>query len=600
MNPFGYIKAAALSDVGRKRKNNEDNFGAFPSIGVWCVADGMGGGDDGEVASAAVVREMDRFAESFPFPPGGAYAADELVRGVADAVDSASAWIFNRSHEKRLSSCGSTIVGVAFDAVSPGKATAFHAGDSRLYRIRGKKIKQITKDHSAAELIGEKDESKVNPMFRGMVLRAVGVRQTVDVEFTGFDVKKGDRIVICSDGLSKMVPDKTMAKISSAEEDCAKVAESLVAAANEAGGADNITVIVLDVGTLPMALAKIPFPFERIAADTASTGLGTDDSVTQDTGEVTRMTYCADDATIGEAESQTADQADQPPRETKRRIPLWIWIASCASFALLAVMAVVMVLRSEEPVAPNTTPARSAVSMTSATETVGAEMPVRRNEPDVPPPVKKAAASVPPEKPEEVPAAAKPVPRPVPTPVETPAAAKPVDGSAMKPAAEPVPEAKPAAKSGPEMESKSGAAGKTAPKSAEKPAQSAGVNPVRVSQSPECIALAEMCDKERLSAFAEYVRRRLDGNVALDFSEQMKRASTSAQAVVRMKDRKTAYRFMVDFKYALQAAGPAGKITGGSSDLTDAWREVADGDVETETAVKAAVKVIRAVTEASE
>ena len=213
MTPFKYIKAAALSDVGRNRKNNEDSFGAFPSIGVWCVADGMGGGDDGEVASAAVVREIEGFASKFAFPSGGAYSADDLARGIADAVDAASAWIFDRTKELHLASCGSTVVGVVLDAVSPGKAVAFHAGDSRLYRIRGKKIKQITTDHSAAELIGAKDESKVNPMFRGMVLRAVGVRRNVDVELTDFDVKRGDRILICSDGLSRMVPDRELMKI---------------------------------------------------------------------------------------------------------------------------------------------------------------------------------------------------------------------------------------------------------------------------------------------------------------------------------------------------------------------------------------------------
>lgn len=568
MNPFGYIKAAALSDVGRNRKNNEDSFGAFPSIGVWCVADGMGGGDDGEVASAAVVREIEGFASKFAFPSGGAYSADDLARGIADAVDAASAWIFDRTKELRLSSCGSTVVGVVLDAVSPGKAVAFHAGDSRLYRIRGKKIKQITTDHSAAELIGAKDESKVNPMFRGMVLRAVGVRRNVDVELTDFDVKRGDRILICSDGLSRMVPDRELMKILSAETECEKAVAAMVAAANEAGGVDNITAILLDVGDLPEAMAKIPFPFDRVVPNTASTGIGTEDSVTQDTGEVTRMTNCPDDIVFGEAESQTHDQADEPDRRGRGARRMWYWVLGGALVALLtaSLVAVFLVCSAADTSVEKEVASEDAVTVPESNAAQRVE--------------RKIASSV---------------PRAIEPASFTQSVSNADSRMKMKPVAVPA--------LGKELQSISSETGKTQKVNGQTsvlpqvsnvltaPVASASMKQKPVY--PEIEALAAVCGKEHLSAFVAYVRRRIEKDSArFDFSEQMKRASASAQSVVRFKDMKSVSRFMVDFKYVLQSIGDSEKFVRGDKPLSAAWSEVADGDVETLSAVRAAVKVI--------
>ena len=106
MGAFPHIQYAALSDLGRKRKNNEDSFGTFPSVGVFCVADGMGGGDDGEVASAATVRAVETFAAKNPFPQNAAYPVDSYVKGLCEAVNAASEWIFHRTQEKNLKGCG--------------------------------------------------------------------------------------------------------------------------------------------------------------------------------------------------------------------------------------------------------------------------------------------------------------------------------------------------------------------------------------------------------------------------------------------------------------------------------------------------------------
>lgn len=294
MNAFPHITYAAKTDVGRKRQNNEDAFGVFPDAGIFCVADGMGGGDDGEIASAAVVKSVGSFAMAHVSPPGVGYAAEDVASGVSMSVDKASAWIFSRAAERKLSGCGSTFVGICLDATAPAKAIALHAGDSRLYRIRGASIKQITKDHSAAEMIGAKDESAVNPCFRGVILRAVGVQPSVDVDRTPLPLKGGDRIVICSDGLSKMVDDRTIAEIVHGGTTPESAADSLVAAANEAGGTDNVTVVVIFVGKLPLARPAISMELPESPtgttedggeSDTSSTGAGGGFSAEADTEE---------------------------------------------------------------------------------------------------------------------------------------------------------------------------------------------------------------------------------------------------------------------------------------------------------------------------
>ena len=257
---FRHLSFAARSEVGLKRKNNEDSFGVFPAIGVWCVADGMGGGDDGEIASAEVIQKVDEFRKAHPFPAGRCHSGDEVSSGVAEAVNAASRWIFERASKKKLSGCGSTFVGAVFDATRPDRAIALHAGDSRLYRIRGREIKQITKDHSAAELVGAKSDAELNPMFRGMILRAVGIQRDVEVEATPFEVKKGDVVVVCSDGLSKMVPDSKICSIVRKAEDDVKLAvDGLIDEAYKAGATDNVTVEVVKVGELPPPLEAEPF-----------------------------------------------------------------------------------------------------------------------------------------------------------------------------------------------------------------------------------------------------------------------------------------------------------------------------------------------------
>jgi len=387
MSHFPHIKYAGLSDVGRKRKNNEDSYGLFPEIGVFCVADGMGGGDDGEVASAATIRAIEMFSKVSPLPPKAGFSKDSMIAGLRSAVNSASSWILKRAQEKGLKGCGSTFVGVLFDPCCPDTAVALHAGDSRLYRIRGRSIQQITKDHSAAELIGAKDESEINPMFRGMILRAVGIQKSVEVDVTPFQVKQGDRILICSDGLSKMVSDRQIASIVKGANTIETAVKELVAAANEAGGLDNITVVLVETGKPPSALPSVELVSsgsdevadnsvyaDRSTVDTSSeTGVSFDLGAatysantscrTETTGstEQTAITIPEDDsesvADPGTFEAEIPlnsdktvdeDSAKEVNKKPKRNAGLWIVAAAIA----LAAVAVVVVMIRESAVVP--------------------------------------------------------------------------------------------------------------------------------------------------------------------------------------------------------------------------------------------------------
>ena len=234
----------AASDVGRRRRNNEDAWGAFPEAGAWCVADGMGGAEGGETASRAVVAETGNGLRRWGslVPPLSLPDRAELV---ARAVDAASSWIFDWAARNGAPGAGTTFVAVLLDPARPGRPLALHAGDSRLYRLRGRRLFRITKDHSVAGLAGVRDESELPPGFRNLVTRAVGVRPCVELEKTPFRLAPSDRLLLCSDGLYRMVPDERIADVLRAAATPEEAATALVARANEAGGEDNITALVL-------------------------------------------------------------------------------------------------------------------------------------------------------------------------------------------------------------------------------------------------------------------------------------------------------------------------------------------------------------------
>jgi protein phosphatase len=392
MTPFAHLKHAALSDVGKKRKNNEDAFGTFPEAGIFCVADGMGGGDDGEIASAAVVRAVEELAVQVKPDESGGVCSDDVRSGLAAALSSVSAWICNRAHERKLNGCGSTFVGVVFDPTNPAQAVAVHAGDSRLYLLHGHSIRQITRDHSVAELMGEKDESKVNPMFRSMVVNGIGIRDKADPEFTPFKVVPGDRVLLCSDGLSRMVPDKRIASIARAEESPDKAVAALIAAALDAGGVDNVTAVLVQVGELPppmtpRKLAPVPKPPEE---EETEDGDGATSS--RDTGKTDEARTCATQLPgIAEEEafgSETPKPADEFPaaKSSRPRLPRWVvWLGlSVLIAAIVGGIVLICCQRRSDSRPSDVKEVPAHVEMTATNETTApAEAPATAKPPAI-------------------------------------------------------------------------------------------------------------------------------------------------------------------------------------------------------------------------
>jgi PPM family protein phosphatase len=230
------FRAGAASDVGRVRDHNEDGYLVDDGLGLVAVADGMGGHRAGEVASAAA---LDALRIAF-----GAGAA------IGDAVSAANDIVFEQSvADRNLRGMGTTLTAGALGI--DGTLLLGHVGDSRAYLLRDGSFDQVTTDHSlVAELIesGEitEEEAEQDPR-RSMITRALGLEPGVDVDVETIDLQAGDRVMLCSDGLTTMVRDDDIAEILGNESDVTTAATRLVEAANEAGGVDNTTVVVIDI-----------------------------------------------------------------------------------------------------------------------------------------------------------------------------------------------------------------------------------------------------------------------------------------------------------------------------------------------------------------
>ena len=555
---FAHIVCAAKTDVGLKRGNNEDAFGTFPEAGVFCVADGMGGGDDGEIASAAVVKAIgDAVARCLPADEGG-YAGDDVVSLLRDGLSGASDWIYRRAVEKRLNGCGSTFVGVVFDATAPAKATAVHAGDSRLYRIRGKKIVQITRDHSAAELLGEKDERKLNPVFRSMVMNAVGVKPKVDAELTPFDVAAGDRVLLCSDGLSRMVPDKKIASVSSAHAEPEDAVSALIDAALKAGGVDNVTVVLLQVGELPPPAAVLPLPNLQDGGD-AST-VGSDEATCPTLAPPPTDPVSSEIALAGtdgekpESERPEPDEGTESPAEAPAaektdgaRHPPKGLVMLAVVFGTLAVLALVYSLMRGDGPSPAVRSAADAIAP--------AVKSVRQNR-DVPCRATNEEAMV--AKP-SVPCVSKP-PKVVTSPTNVMSAAAPLALTNV-------------VSSAPNRALTNGVPEKARPQK----------EPVRAERSPGAVAFVKACESKALGEFVNALRRLCPQGRLLSAVEVF--SKSGATLAVSGSERSLA-RAAVDLHWALKAvaaASPNWADGFAAEDASDGiiadWRMIQDSEL---------------------
>jgi serine/threonine protein phosphatase PrpC len=253
---------AAATDVGRQRTHNEDNFLIDKKLRIFMIADGMGGHAAGEVASSIAVHEIrdiiyanrdliERFRADEP-----TVQAVEILQMLEHAVQQACTTVYNRAQAEADKRGMGTTTSVLLIAGAPDHLRGFiaHVGDSRVYLTRQAQSHQLTEDHSLMnELIRrgkiKRDEFDKSPykQFKNAVTRAVGVYASVEVDTFDFDILPGDRFLLCSDGMYVYVEDNDLPALLS-EGDVKDVPRKLIEIANEGGGHDNITNIVIRVG----------------------------------------------------------------------------------------------------------------------------------------------------------------------------------------------------------------------------------------------------------------------------------------------------------------------------------------------------------------
>lgn len=247
------VRSAGRSDTGRVRDHNEDRLLVTPEVGLFLVADGMGGHATGQVASAMVMTSMHNFFRAtrggdwvppdVPEDAGLDASSLRLVHAVRkanqDIVEASSA---HPQHK----GMGSTVVALQ---VEGAVATLAHVGDSRCYRIRQGVITQLTSDHS---VVGEAQRN--NPglsaedlalLPRNMITRALGLRANVKVDAQRLELEDGDLLLLCSDGLHGMLDDGAIAEAAVRYDDLDRASELLVSLANAAGGKDNVSVVLV-------------------------------------------------------------------------------------------------------------------------------------------------------------------------------------------------------------------------------------------------------------------------------------------------------------------------------------------------------------------
>ncbi len=246
-----HLSSHAATHIGR-RKNNEDAYARVPDLGLYGVADGMGGYEGGEVASGLAVKALTDFLARVRRDPDGTWPCrEDKQRSLMENLVRAAALEAHRAiAEQRaglLSQMGATLAMVVCDGT---RLAVAHVGDSRVYRLRGGVLTQLTRDHSVWEELkaaGRAPPERANFQFKNQITRALGIEGSHRADSSVHELLAGDTFLMCSDGLYDPVGDEAIATAlaaTSPEEAC----ETLVVGAYDAGGSDNITGVVLRAG----------------------------------------------------------------------------------------------------------------------------------------------------------------------------------------------------------------------------------------------------------------------------------------------------------------------------------------------------------------
>lgn len=240
-----------LTDPGLIRENNEDAVVVDDQHHIAVLADGMGGYNAGEVASAMAITHIQADLAAWLAESGQQASAREVKRAMEICTDNANRRIFESAHHNPMyAGMGTTLVLGLFQ---DSRAFIGHVGDSRCYRLRGRELQLLTRDHS---LLQEQIDAGLitieqaqYAVHRNLVTRALGVEDTVLLEVNEFRLEEGDLYLLCSDGLNDMLKDDQIAALLGSHPSLEEKGRALVDAANELGGRDNISVILIHVQT---------------------------------------------------------------------------------------------------------------------------------------------------------------------------------------------------------------------------------------------------------------------------------------------------------------------------------------------------------------
>ncbi len=250
------VSSASATDTGLRRSTNEDRVSVREDLGLFVVADGMGGHAAGEVASRAAVEGIVAFIEAtvtvapdqtwpIPFDPTQSVNANRLRAGFRMGNREIAAQIASSS---KLRGMATTAVAVLIDG---GIGTLAHVGDSRAYRLRNGQLERLTQDHSWVEeqiRVGALSETAARQHpWRNIVTRALSGSDDLEVDIQEVSLTPGDRLLLCTDGVFAVLSDDQIGEVLRRQTDLDSLCHALIQGANDGGGPDNVTAVVVDV-----------------------------------------------------------------------------------------------------------------------------------------------------------------------------------------------------------------------------------------------------------------------------------------------------------------------------------------------------------------
>lgn len=246
MNPRAFkLSSYGLTDVGLVRANNEDVLMMLKDQGFFALADGMGGHNAGEIAAREAIRFVSASIEELFISSEKNWNIFELSSFNRICIENANSWVHNLGQKKKkFNGMGTTLCTLLFHERS---LIYGHVGDSRIYRLRNNTLEQLTEDHSLSNRMvaeGQADEG-TSEIFKNVLTRAIGTHREVEAEIHIAPVTPDDIYLMCTDGLTDQVSDEEILKIIQNSPDLEVASENLVKKANDEGGQDNVTVLMV-------------------------------------------------------------------------------------------------------------------------------------------------------------------------------------------------------------------------------------------------------------------------------------------------------------------------------------------------------------------